>query len=147
VILLALSVTSSVYAGELSMTPFGVANPVRIEITFTTATDVTQIGFASDDAPELTCGARMVSSYSTGPAFALGATSPRVAYFNGYLPALAGELELCVHTNTGTISLDGVITDHGQCPAQAGCYSYTCDSIGGNITSITPITPFTATCL
>jgi hypothetical protein len=144
VVLLALSAAPSMYASELSMAPFGVANPVAITITFTNSTGVTEIGFGS--APDMSCGPALTSPYTGGPAFALGASSPRVAYFNGYLPALAGQLDFCGTTTSGTISLDGVLTDQGLCPAHTGCYSYTCDFIGGSLTSITPIIPFTATC-
>ncbi len=146
-ILLALSATPSVYASELSMTPIGVANAVRLDISFTLSTGVTRIGFTSDDDPLLTCGNRISADYLGGPAFALGALSPRVAYFNGHLPAIATDLELCVHTNSGTIALDGILTDGVPCTAFTGCYSYTCNQVGGIITGITTITPFTATCL
>lgn len=144
VILLVLSAMGSVYASELSMTPFGVANAVAITITFTNSTSVTEIGFGS--APDMSCGPALTSPYTGGSDFALGAPPTKTAYFNGYLPALAGQLDFCTTTTSGTISLDGVLTDLGLCSAHAGCYSYTCDSIGGSITSITPITPFTATC-
>ena len=143
VFLLALSAMPRVYASELSMTPFGVANPVRLEISFTVSTGVTHMGFSS--AYDQSCGTDIaVPGYTVGPAFALGATSPRVAYFNGHLPFLANDL--CISTS-GTIALDGIRTNLGACPAYAGCYSYTCDQIGGIITSITPMVPFTATCL
>lgn len=144
VILLVLSATASVYASELSMTPFGVANAVAITITFTNSTGVTEMGFGS--APDMSCGPALTSPYTGGPAFALGAPPTKTAYFNGYLPALAGQLDFCGTTTSGTISLDGVLTDQGLCPAHTGCYSYTCNAVGGSITSITPIIPFTATC-
>lgn len=147
VILLALSATSSGYASELSMTPFEVPNAVRLDISFTLSTGVTHMGFSSSSAPELDCGNAINASYLGGPAFALGATSPRVAYFNGHLPWIAADLELCLNTTSGTIALDGIVTDQGLCPVVTGCYSYTCDHVGGIITGITPITPFTATCL
>jgi hypothetical protein len=144
--LLALSATSSVYASELSIMPFGVANAVAITITFTNSVGVRRIGFISDDAPQLTCGPGINADYLGGTDFALGGISPRVAYFNGYLPAIANDLELCLHTTTGTIALDGIVTDQGLCPAVTGCYSYTCDQVGGVITGITPRYPFTANC-
>ncbi len=142
VILLALSAAPSMYASELSMMPFGVANPVRVDISFSTSKYVTNMGFLS--AADASCGAEVAVSYSGGTAFPLGATSPRAAYFNGYLPRYAEDL--CLATTGGTIALDGVVTDRGLCPVVTGCYFYTCDSVGGNITSITTITPFTATC-
>lgn len=141
VILLALSATPSVYASELSMTPFGVANAVQLDISFTNSTHVIDMGFASTD--DASCGAQVAVSYSGGTAFALPPTG--VVYFNGYLPRYAGDL--CVATTGGTIALDGVTTNLGACTAYAGCYSYTCDQVGGIITGITPIIPFTATCL
>ena len=144
-ILLALSATPSVYASELSMMPLGVANAVRLEISFTNSTSVTNMGFSS--ASDQSCGNEINASYVGGPAFALGVASPRVAYFNGHLPSIAADLELCVNTTSGTIALDGLVTDQGQCPVFTGCYSYTCNQVGGSITGITPITPFTATCL
>jgi len=139
-----LSATPSVYATNLSITPFGVQNPVQITISFTNSTVVKHIGFTSSSSDN--CDAGMAVSYGTGnpPFFPLGATSPRVAYFNGHLPATAADL--CLATSGGTIALDGVVTDQGLCPTKTGCYSYTCNEIGGQITSITPITPFTATC-
>lgn len=146
-ILLALSATPSMYASELSMAPFGVANAVPLEISFVNSTGVTRIGFTSDDDPALTCGNRISADYLGGPAFALGALSPRVTYFNGHLPSIAADLNLCVDTTSGTIALDGILTDGVPCVAFTGCYSYTCDQVGGTITGITPITPFTATCL
>jgi hypothetical protein len=139
VILLALSAAPSMYASELSMMPFGVANPVRVDISFTTSTHVIDMGFSSAD--DASCGPQVAVSYSGGTAFALPPTG--VVYFNGYLPRYA--VDLCVATTGGTIALDGMHTNVGVC-AVAGCYSYTCDFIGGNITSITPITPFTAAC-
>lgn len=142
-ILLALSATNSMYANSISMTPFGVANAVRLDISFTLSTTVVNVGFSS--ASDGSCGPEIVDSYSGDPTFALGATSPRAVYFNGYLPYLANTL--CLVTSGGTIALDGVVTDRGLCPAHTGCYSYTCDAVGGSITGITPITPFTATCL
>lgn len=142
VILLVLSATPSVYASDLSMTSFGVANAVQLNISFTLSTEVVNIGFSSASGND--CSAEITGSYLGGTAFALGATSPRVAYFNGHLPYLAADL--CLATSGGTIALDGVVTDQGLCAAHTGCYSYTCDTIGGSITSITPITPFTATC-
>lgn len=142
VILLALSATPSVYASELSMTPFGVANAVRLDISFTLSTGVTDMGFSS--ASDQSCGNEINASYQGGTPFALGAPSPRVAYFNGHLPWITAVL--CVSTS-GTIALDGIVTDQGLCPVVTGCYSYTCDQVGGIITGITPITPFTATCL
>lgn len=144
VILLALSATPSVYASELSMTPFGVANAVRIDISFTNSTHVIDMGFSSAD--DASCGNGVAVSYSGGTAFALPLTG--VVYFNGYLPNFAADL--CLATTGGTIALDGVTTNLGPCTFHAGCYSYTCDIIGGNITSITPLVPpvpFTATCL
>ena len=146
VFLLALIATPSVYAIELSMTPLGVANAVRIDISFTSSSNVTSMGFTSET--DQSCGAALTSEY-TGPPlapFALGGTSPRVAYFNGHLPAIAGILELCGTTTSGTIGLDGVVTNLGLCTSHQGCYSYTCDRVGGIITGITLITPFTATC-
>lgn len=140
-ILLALSATPSVYASELSMTPFGVANAVRLEISFTNSTGVTNMGFSS--ASDQSCGNEINASYLGGTAFTLGASSPRVAYFNGHLPFLA--TDLCLNTS-GTIALDGIVTDQGSCPVVTGCYSYTCDQAGGSITGIALITPFTATC-
>lgn len=142
VFLFALCATPSLYASELSMTPFGVANAVRLDISFTLSTGVTHMGFSS--ASDQSCGNEINASYLGGPAFALGAPSPRVTYFNGHLPWIA--TDLCVSTS-GTIALDGIITDQGPCPAFTGCYSYTCDQVGGTITGITPIHPFTATCL
>lgn len=146
-ILLVLSATPSVYATNLSMTPFGVENPVQITISFTNSTVVMGMGFGS--SADLSCGSsgfQVAVSYTGGPPFALGAASPRVAYFNGHLPRYASDL--CLVTSGGTIALDGVVTDQGLCPAAAGCYRYTCDFVGpgASITSITPITPFTATC-
>ena len=141
VILLALSATPSVYASELSMTPFGVANAVRLDISFRNSTVVTDMGFTS--ARDQSCSNEMNASYQGGAGFALGVVSPRPVYFNGYLPAIAADL--CVSTS-GTIALDGVVTDRGQCGVITGCYSYTCDRVGGFITGITPITPFTASC-
>ena len=148
VILLALSVTPSVYASELGMMPLGVANAVRLDISFTNSTGVTRMGLSSDDDPALTCGNRITSDYLGGPPFALGALSPRVAYFNGHLPWIAAALELCLHTTSGTIAMDGILTELGACslPINPGCYSYTCDHVGGTITGITQIYPFTATC-
>jgi hypothetical protein len=144
VILLALSATPSVYASELSITPLAVANAVRIDISFTNSTGVTQMGFRS--ATDGICTNGINASYVGGPDFALGGSSPRVAYFNGHLPAIANALELCVGTTSGTIALDGVVTNRGLCSNVTGCYSYTCDQVGGIITGITPIDPFTATC-
>lgn len=141
-ILLVLSATPSVYANNLSMTPFGVANPVQITISFTNSTNVVDMGFTSAD--DAGCGAQVAVSYTGGTPFPLGAAPTRVAYFNGHLPKYAADL--CLATTGGTIALDGVITNLGACPAHAGCYSYTCDHVGGSITSITPIIPFTATC-
>ena len=142
VILLALSATPSVYASELSMTPFGVANAVAITITFTNSTGVTAMGFRS--APDMSCGGGVNASYSGGAVFPLGAAPTKVAYFNGFLPYIANNL--CLSTTGGTIALGGVFTERGECTAYAGCYSYTCDNVGGIITGITTITPFTATC-
>jgi hypothetical protein len=99
-------------------------------------------------AKDLNCGPELATpGYTLGPPFfPLGTPTQRVAYFNGHLPFLATQLELCGETDSGTIALDGVVTDRGQCEAHAGCYSYTCDQSGGIITGITQIIPFTATC-
>ncbi len=145
-ILLALSAAPSMYASELSMMPFGVANPVQIDITFSTSSGVTLMGLASDDDPALTCGSKISAPYLGGPAFALGAPPTKTAYFNGFLPATAADIELCVHTASGTIALDGIETERGDCIALTGCYSYACDRVGGSVTSITVLIPFTATC-
>ena len=141
VILLALIATSSVYASALSMTPLGVANAVRLDISFTNSTLVNRMGFRTTSQQD--CTAENRADYSTGNSFALVAPPLRPVYFNGYLPAIANDL--CVSTS-GTIALDGVVTDQGLCSVVTGCYSYTCDQVGGIITGITPITPFTATC-
>lgn len=152
-ILLALSATPSVYASELSMTPFGVANAVRIDISFTNSTHVRDMGFTSAPPGE-DCGPNIAVSYAGGTLFALGAASPRAAYFNGHLPHFAADLELCTITNHngGTIALDGVNTDLGLCTSHTGCYSYTCVAVPGEpvtytIATMTTIHLFTATCL
>jgi len=137
-----LSATPSVYGSDLSMTSFRVPNEVRLDISFTNSTVVTDVGFSSSSQQD--CGPEIVVSYTGGTTFPLGASSPRAAFFNGHLPGHAADL--CVGTS-GTIALDGIITNLGACPVFAGCYSYTCDHVGGSITGITPITPFTATCL
>ena len=149
VVLLALGATPSVYANELSMTPFGVANAVAITITFTNSTGVTDMGFRS--APDMSCGNEINASYQGGASFPLGTPPTKVAYFNGFLLNIANDLELCLSTTGGTISLDGVVTEdvlHNthQCSSYTGCYSYTCNYINGNITSITSLVAFTATC-
>ncbi len=140
-LLLVLSATPSVYASDLSTTPSRVPNAVRLDITFTNSTGVTSIGFSSSSGQD--CGNEINASYTGGTAFALGATSPRAACFNGHLPLIAADL--CVATS-GTIALDGIVTNLGLCASVAGCYSYTCNMVGGVITGMTPITPFTATC-
>ena len=141
-----MGVMPGVYASELSITPFGVANPVAITITFRDSTGVSLVGLASDDNRDLTCGTGISAPYAAGTPFSLGGASPRVAYFNGYVPWIANDLELCLYSTRGTITLDGVFTDKGECGSLSGCYSYTCDELGGSITGITQITPFTATC-
>jgi len=110
------------------------------------------MGFSSSSDPEAPCGNGIAVSYIGGIAFPLvhtgptGTQSTQVVYFNGYLPAMATDLELCTDTiSSGTIALDGVTTDQGLCPAHAGCYSYTCDA-EHEVNSITEIDPFTATC-
>lgn len=141
VMLLALSATPNVYARELSMIP----HPIAITISFTNATTVTDMGFTS--ASDLSCGPEVTASYSGGTPFSLGATSPRVAYFNGHLPAIADQL--CLIQIGGTIGLDGIVTDQGPCSGYSGCYLYRCDAVGGSITDITPLDPaqpFAATC-
>ena len=70
VILLALSATPSVYASVLSLTPLGVANAVRLEISFNNSTVVTDMGFRS--APDQSCGNLVNASYTGGTPFALG---------------------------------------------------------------------------
>lgn len=141
-ILLVLSAMPSVYANNLSMTPLGVENPVEITISFTNSTSVVNMGFSSAD--DAGCSVQAAVFYIGGTPFPLGAAPPRVAYFNGYLPRYAADL--CLATTGGTIALDGVVTDQGLCSSHTGCYEYTCDRVGGSITSITPKTPFTATC-